>query len=91
MTVTNADGLAVAPSPAGDPTGVRLPQSDLARLALGREPSKDELESATAFLNTQIQQRSTRDPDKSKTDAQNLALADFCQAIFALNEFIYVD
>jgi hypothetical protein len=61
------------------------------RLALGREPSTNELESGTAFLNAQIRQRSTREPGKPNTDAQNLALADFCQAILALNEFIYVD
>jgi uncharacterized protein DUF1553/uncharacterized protein DUF1549/cytochrome c len=59
------------------------------RLALGREPSTDELDSANAFINVQIQQRSTREP--VKTETQQLALADFCQAIFALNEFIYVD
>ncbi|HTD65716.1 MAG TPA: PSD1 and planctomycete cytochrome C domain-containing protein [Candidatus Limnocylindria bacterium] len=61
------------------------------RWALGREPLTDELDSATTFLNAQLQQRSTRDPDKPKNDAQNLALADLCQAIFAMNEFIYVD
>jgi hypothetical protein len=61
------------------------------RLALGREPSPEELKSATAFLNAQLQQRATRDPAKSTDEAQPLALADFCQAIFAMNEFIYVD
>jgi hypothetical protein len=61
------------------------------RLALGREPAAGELESGIAFINAQLQQRSTREPEKSKTDLQKLALADFCQAIFALNEFIYVD
>jgi hypothetical protein len=61
------------------------------RLALGHEPSASELESGTAFIHTQLQQRSTRDPGKPITDLRNLALADFCQAIFALNEFIYVD
>jgi hypothetical protein len=61
------------------------------RLALGREPSTGELNSGTAFIIAQIQQRSMRDPDKPKTETQQLALADFCQAIFALNEFIYVD
>jgi hypothetical protein len=61
------------------------------RLALGREPSTADLKSGMAFLNAQLQQRSTRDLDKPKTDLQKLALADFCQAIFALNEFIYVD
>ena len=58
------------------------------RLALGREPSGSEVESGTAFINARLQQRSTREPGKPNTD---LALADFCQAIFALNEFIYVD
>jgi len=61
------------------------------RLGLGREPSGAEVESGTAFINARLQQRSTRDPGKPETDLQNLALADFCQAIFALNEFIYVD
>ena len=61
------------------------------RLALGREPSNGELQSGTAFLNAQLRQRSAREPDEPKSDSQNLALADFCQAIFALNEFIYVD
>jgi len=61
------------------------------RLALGREPSMDELKSGVAFINHQARQRSTRDPNKPKTEPRKLALADFCQAIFALNEFIYVD
>ena len=59
------------------------------QLALGREPFASELESGAAFISAQVQQRSTREPDKPKV--QKLALADFCQAIFALNEFIYVD
>jgi hypothetical protein len=59
------------------------------RLALGREPSTDELDSAKQFFSGQFQQRSTRDGGKGKTE--QLALADLCQAIFALNEFIYVD
>ena len=61
------------------------------RLALGREPSAAELESGTSFINARLQQRSTRDPGKPEAELQNLTLADFCQAIFALNEFIYVD
>ena len=43
------------------------------------------------IINAQIRQRLTREPGTPKSDAQNLALARFCQAIFALNEFIYVD
>jgi hypothetical protein len=61
------------------------------RLALGREPSNSELQSGAAFISAQIRQRAARDSDTPKGDSQNLALADFCQAIFALNEFIYVD
>jgi hypothetical protein len=61
------------------------------RLALGRDPSKSELQSGIAFINAQVRQRSAREPDNTKSDSPELALADFCQAIFALNEFIYVD
>ena len=61
------------------------------RLALGREPSSEELDSGTVFIRAQIRQRSMRDPNIPETEAQRLALADLCQAIFALNEFIYVD
>jgi len=61
------------------------------RLGLGREPSASELESAIAFINAQLQERASRKPDEAKASLQKLALSDFCQAIFALNEFIYVD
>jgi hypothetical protein len=61
------------------------------RLALGREPSMDELKSGVAYINDQAGQRSARSPDKPKTETRQLALDDFCQTIFALNEFIYVD
>jgi len=59
------------------------------RLGLGREPSSTELESGVAFINAQLQERASRKGDEKTI--QQLALADFCQAIFALNEFIYVD
>jgi hypothetical protein len=61
------------------------------RLALAREPSVDELQSAKAFIQSQLQRRSARDSGKAEAGQEQLALADFCQAIFALNEFIYVD
>ena len=61
------------------------------RLALGREPSSDEVESGKDFINAQVRERLIRDQGDPKIDTQQLALADFCQAIFALNEFIYVD
>jgi NAD(P)H-dependent flavin oxidoreductase YrpB (nitropropane dioxygenase family) len=73
---------------AGDETA----QVQLAwQLALAREPSADELKSSVEFIQSQLLQRSTRDSDKSAGDARHLALADFCQALFAMNEFIYVD
>lgn len=61
------------------------------RLALGREPSDTELKSGGDFLESQVQQHSSRVADGAKVDVQSLALADLCQAIFAMNEFIYVD
>lgn len=48
------------------------------RLAFNRPPSYTELETAAAFLGEGERPREQR-------------LADFCQAIFAMNEFIYVD
>jgi hypothetical protein len=60
------------------------------RTALGREPSADELRSSIEFINTQQTKRFGRGGEE-KQNAAKLAFADFCQAIFALNEFIYID
>ncbi|HUS35241.1 MAG TPA: DUF1553 domain-containing protein, partial [Verrucomicrobiae bacterium] len=57
------------------------------RLALGREPTKPEIEASLEFLKNQKDKRAKR----GEKDAEKLALADFCQAIFASNEFIYID
>jgi len=61
------------------------------RLALAREPAARELMEATRFLQTQARARLGRDGEKSEADPASQALTDLCQAIFALNEFIYVD
>jgi len=61
------------------------------RLALGREPSQDEVNGGIDFVNAQIRQRSMRDSSRPGMETRQLALADLCQAIFAMNEFIYVD
>jgi len=61
------------------------------RLALGREPSANELETATAFVDAQHRQRTARDAQPLEAAPEKLALADLCQSLFALNEFIYVD
>ncbi len=61
------------------------------RLGLGREPAADEFKSARDFIRTQSQQRATRESGKPESEFQQMALTDFCQAIFTFNEFIYVD
>jgi hypothetical protein len=60
-------------------------------LALGRAPSDTEQTAATEFLTAQTHSRRQRDGKLSPADAHRLALADFCQTMFGLNEFIYVD
>lgn len=55
--------------------------------ALGREPSRDELADAVAFLNAQAASYQA----DGRGDARILALTDFCQAVLALNEFAYVE
>jgi hypothetical protein len=60
------------------------------RLALGRSPTTRELEASTQFVENQQTQRAARDSVSSEA-AQREALADYCQALFNLNEFIYVD
>jgi hypothetical protein len=60
------------------------------QIALGRSPTDSELQSSVAFIREQTEKRSRRSQSKNG-EAARLALADFCQAIFALNEFIYVD
>jgi len=56
-------------------------------LALSRKPDTTELKDATKFINKQTE--SYRADGKSKPD--ELALADFCQVLFGLNEFIYIE
>jgi hypothetical protein len=57
------------------------------QLALNREPSKGELRAAIQFITAQ--QKDYEQSNSSKSTSA--ALADFAQAIFSLNEFIYVD
>lgn len=60
-------------------------------LALGRLPNVFETKTSLGFLDLQIQQRTTFDAKSSEADALRLALEDFCQSLFGVNEFIYVD
>ena len=57
------------------------------RLAFNRKPSSNELQAATQFIEAQL-----KDYEHSNSaNAKSAALADFAQALFSLNEFIYVD
>jgi cytochrome c553 len=57
------------------------------RLALGREPSNDEQLLAVQF----IQGQSAEYRAAGHNDGDKVALADLCQTLFSMNEFVYVD
>ncbi|MCH7989834.1 MAG: DUF1553 domain-containing protein, partial [Planctomycetes bacterium] len=59
------------------------------QLAFGRRPVDGELQRAETFLNKQIEQH-LKNGAKDKTNAEHQALVDFCQVLFAANEFIYL-
>ncbi len=61
------------------------------QLALARAPSERERTAALAFLQGQLQERKERSPQTSVEEIRRAALADLCQTIFSLNEFVYVD
>jgi hypothetical protein len=54
------------------------------RIALARDPSRDDLADGVAFIRAQM----ATYPENQRREA---ALADFCQILMCLNEFIYVD
>jgi len=60
-------------------------------LAMSRDPTPAELESATGFIKARIEQRAAREPQRPGPETLRLALTDFCQALFSANEFLYVD
>jgi mono/diheme cytochrome c family protein len=55
--------------------------------AIARQPAEGELAAAVAFLEAQEKSYVS----SGKGDARELALADFCQVLFGLNEFVYID
>jgi mono/diheme cytochrome c family protein len=55
--------------------------------ALARPPDAGELAEAVSFVKHQTESYQLT----KKSDPQEAALADFCQVVFCLNEFIYVD
>jgi hypothetical protein len=61
------------------------------QLAFSRSATTDEFNASLAFLNDRQKERQRREANASATNARQHALADFCQSLFGLNEFIYVD
>jgi hypothetical protein len=61
------------------------------RLALSRPPTQSELAASVNFLTQQKERRTARDKSLSADQIRQESLADFCQALFSLNEFIYLD
>jgi hypothetical protein len=56
------------------------------QVALTRDPTAEELSDSTAFVKAQMEAHR-----KSPNEARELALADFCQVLLCMNEFVYVD
>jgi hypothetical protein len=61
------------------------------QLALARSPSKSEEAAAAQFIEGQAAERKKRQPQTNDETLQQQATADFCQVLFGLNEFLYVD
>ena len=55
--------------------------------ALSRRPSESELADNVAFIESQ----SASYKNDGKSNAAELALTDFCQVLFSLNEFVFVE
>jgi cytochrome c553 len=56
-------------------------------IALTRPPTQDELADSVAFVKSQLGSYQAAE----RKEARELALADFCQVLMCLNEFVYVD
>jgi hypothetical protein len=60
-------------------------------VALGRPPDDAERVASLRFLKEQAGRRKGEDAKLSDDELRRLSLADYCQSIFGLNEFLYVD
>lgn len=56
-------------------------------IAMSRPPVADELQAEIAFIN----QQTASHQQAGHSDPRQLAIADFCQILLCLNEFVYVD
>jgi hypothetical protein len=69
----------------GDYEPIQALVDDAYMFALGRKPSADESRDAVSFISTQTKSYAV----DGQTAPRSRALADFCQVVFGLNEFIY--
>jgi hypothetical protein len=60
-------------------------------LALFRLPTESERSAAIEFVKSQTERRQVRDAVESAAEVRVAAVADFCQALFSTNEFLYID
>jgi hypothetical protein len=61
--------------------------SELFQWAFSRSPNPSEADVSVAFIQSQTKVRESRDEAQARMEA----IADYCQSVFGLNEFIYVD
>jgi hypothetical protein len=61
------------------------------QLCLNRDPTPEELSQSCAFVAEQRKSRQGRDANQSAAETEHLALVDFCQSLFGVNEFVYID
>ena len=59
--------------------------------SLARPPEDGELAEACDFISARQTVRERRDAGMGRADAYRAALADYCQVLFGLNEFLYID
>jgi hypothetical protein len=61
------------------------------RLTLSRPPKDAERAACVQFIERQLQRRGAQESSQAPEEIRIHALTNFCQALFSLNEFIYVD
>jgi hypothetical protein len=59
--------------------------------SLARPPKDEELAAACEFISARQAERQHRDKGEGQAEAYGAALADYCQVLFGLNEFLYID
>jgi hypothetical protein len=59
--------------------------------SLARPPEETELAEACEFISARAADRQRREAGVDRAEAYRAALADYCQVLFGLNEFLYID